>query len=1008
VSAAIENANLYEAAQIRAVELEAVHRAGLSLTASLKLHQVLDSILESVMDMVPDVHDSHIFLYNPENGGVLSFGAASWAGGKLTEPWYEPRPEGLTYTIAHTGQTVVVEDISSHPLYANAPSDWSGAIVGIPLKIGERVVGVMNITYKQPRQITPAELRRMRLVGDQAAIAIENARLFESAATERRHLSLLYQVSQEISASLDPDYILERALILACQALSGMMGRAFLYIPNEDRLKLSAMYGWPNVTLQEVDAKLKIRPGRGASGVVFQQRQAVSIPDIDVDPHWLGFTGLDDKTRSAISAPILAGDKTLGVFTLMHQAPGAFSEEHLYLLQAISQQVGLALSNASRYQETNRRLAEITLIHDLAQTFNQRLEVNILLEEVVKTLAREFGYPQVRIFLVEGNELALNACHGPRPCRERFSLSEGIIGKVARTGEAVFLPDVSLDPDYQACFPETRAELTVPIYRGGLVVGVINVETDDPGQLSNQDLELLQVLGVQISIALENAVLFERARQHLAELEGALEHLPVGVLLLDHEHRPLASNPMGRSIMQALSTGSEGAVIRTIGPYRIPELTARHDDPLPVQITLEGRPRRYFEVLARPVGEQLRQWVLTLREVTHEREDQIRTQMQERLATVGQLAAGIAHDFNNIMAAIQVYTDLLHYDLSLNSLSRERLQIIQEQVVRASSLIRQILDFSRRSVMEQSMMNLVPFLKEFSKMLGRVMPENILIELEYSPEAVTVSADPTRLQQVLMNLAVNARDAMPEGGRLRFELAHLNLLPDETASLAILPPGEWVVLTVKDNGMGIPADNLPHIFEPFFTTKSVGEGTGLGLAQVYGIVKQHDGYIDVTSQMGEGTAFLIYLPALNGSLTQESRPVSIERLDGTGIGVLVVEDDPATREALKALLETHHYRVTTAGDGAEAVKIFEEIRASASHPPVSLVVSDLVMPKMGGLALYETLLPGWPEVKMLFITGHPLSEESQGLLEKGKITWLQKPFSVQQFISAVNGLMSED
>ena len=263
----------------------------------------------------------------------------------------------------------------------------------------------------------------------------------------------------------------------------------------------------------------------------------------------------------------------------------------------------------------------------------------------------------------------------------------------------------------------------------------------------------------------------------------------------------------------------------------------------------------------RPVGKEPRQWVLTLREVTEERDVQSRIQMQERLATVGQMAAGIAHDFNNIMAAILVYTDLMRSDAEMPATACNQLGIIQQQVQRASSLIRQILDFSRRSVMEQSSLDLLPFIKELDKMLRRVLPETISLRLLYQPGAYVVSADPTRLQQALMNLAVNGRDAMPEGGKLLFELDRLELLPGETPPVAEMQPGKWIRICVADTGVGIPSEVLAHIFEPFYTTKPVGQGTGLGLAQVYGIIKQHDGYIDVQSQLGRGASFNIYLPA---------------------------------------------------------------------------------------------------------------------------------------------------
>jgi len=334
--------------------------------------------------------------------------------------------------------------------------------------------------------------------------------------------------------------------------------------------------------------------------------------------------------------------------------------------------------------------------------------------------------------------------------------------------------------------------------------------------------------------------------------------------------------------------------------------------------------------------------------------------------------------------------------------SRDRLAIIQNQVQRAASLIRQILDFSRRSVMEQTTLDLLPFIKELDKLLRRVLPETIRIELSYQPGEYVVSADPTRLQQVFMNLAVNASDATPNGGRLYFQLERVVVEEGERPPCADLPLGEWIRISVQDTGEGIPPEVLPHIFEPFFTTKPVGQGTGLGLAQAYGIIRQHDGYIDVHSQVGEGTTFHIYLKAQGPALPEESLDQAAPELHGTGEMLLVVEDDPAAREAMRALLEAYNYQVLTATNGAEALRIYEQ-RAES----IELVVSDIVMPVMGGMALYQALSQQWPQVKMLFVTGHPVREQEQDILERGNVHWLQKPFSVQIFSRVVHDLLNE-
>lgn len=1180
---AIENARLFDAERQRIAELEAVRQASLSLTASLELSQVLNAILESALNLLPEAQNTHIFLYNPEGEGRLTFGSALFADGSRGRPWSEPRPDGLTYTVARQGEPIVVPDMRSHKLYEDAPPDWTGAIIGLPLKIGERVAGVMNISFQQARQFAENELRLLHLLGDQAAIAIENARLFEQAATERRHLGLLYDISREITSSLDPDKILRRAITLTCQVLGGLLGEAFLYLPDEDCLSLRALHGH-KITLSEVDALLDIRPGKGLTGWVAQHRQPVCVPDVAQDRRWISITGVDDDVRSAILSPILAGDQILGVLSVLHHQEGAFSNEHLDLIGAICQEVGLALSNAHRYQQVQRRLTEITLIQNLTQTFKNRLEVQTLLDEVVTQLIQKLGYSQITLFIIEEDNLVLKASHGLPPQENLYPLSRGIIGRVARTGKPSFVQDLSSDPDYYR-HPEEKfvAEIAVPIFREEIVVGVISVQSEQVEQLTTHDYDLLQLLAGQISVALENAVLYEQAREHAEELEqtvtqrtaeltelynlsqeigyalsyegllklllqhlhkavrsdlvvgclgnsdlrsltiesnrpispvalsrlkllwvemltksgisdanseepnfvviqasdykehkpeiraldslihapivlgedligilavgseckgafgteqerllttfanhasGAaarlstilsaqqrqleslVEHLPVGVLLLDTDFHVLVANPLGQEILSLLYADDDHRQegIQRLGALSLSELILRESPQPPVEITLEGPPRRIFTAKIQPAGSptdvERHYWVLTINEITQERENMARIQIQERLATVGQLAAGIAHDFNNIMAAILVYTDLLSYDPTIPQPSQEKLTIIKQQVERASSLIRQILDFSRKSVMEQSAMDLLPLVKELDKMLARVLPETIQLELAYQPGIYWVNGDPTRLQQVFMNLALNARDAMPKGGKLYFELGKYQLISEDTPPIPDMPPGNWIRIMVTDTGIGIPSEAREHIFEPFFTTKPIGRGTGLGLAQVYGIIKQHEGYIDFHSQIGKGTSFNIYLPALEIEEENGNQPRVVPQLKGKGKMVAVVEDDPTTRQALQVLLEANDYQVLTAANGTQALHQIEE-----TDHPLDLVISDIVMPEMGGIALFRILRDQYPETKILLITGHPLEEDNRAILEKGKVHWLQKPFSVPDFNQAIKELL---
>jgi GAF domain-containing protein/C4-dicarboxylate-specific signal transduction histidine kinase/ActR/RegA family two-component response regulator len=1177
---AIENARLFESAGKRAAELEAIRQASLSLTASLELREVLDAIQKNILTLLPEANNSHIFLYNPENGGKLTFGAALWAQKTQSTAFSNPRKDGLTYTVARSGEIIVVPDMGNHPLYNNTPPDWVGAIIGMPLKIGQRVLGVMNVAYRQPRTFPEAELRVLRLFCDQAAIAIENARLFEQAETERRHLGLLHDMGKALASSLESDQILKSAIALTCKALGGQIGLAFLNVASENRLELHATYAAP----QSKGIEPQYSPaGEYLSEEVLGQKEAHYIADLKQHKGLRDANLPKELPGSALVAPILAEKHLLGGMILIHSQARAFHTDQLNLLQTICQEIGLALSNASRYQQVQRRLAEMTLIQTLAETFSQRLELQVLLDEVVNQLGTRLGYQQARIFLLENDQLELRACHGPTPQRKTFSLHEGIIGRVARTGETAFVPNVSLDPDYYACIPQTASEIAVPIHHQGSVIGVINIESDQPNQLTDEDNGLLQLLADQISIALENAVLYERVRQHADELEHTIaqrtaeltelynlsqeisyqiaydpllrlllerlqtgvqsqmtagillspqthlfyivatqpvankliqqlrlkaiqalkikrsdraeveqipyviiranrydetlpalssleheiqapvhfdhhmscwlmaangqaepftveqqrllmtfanqaksallrlhavlsaqqkhleslvEHVPVGILLFDEDHNLLVTNTLGRDLLAVFENSPEQFKPLRFGDLTLEELIQHDQDLIPLEISLEGPPRRVFGIQIRQVGELKPQWVLTIREITQERDYQARIQGQDRLATVGQLAAGIAHDFNNIMAAILVYTDLLQHDPDIQQISRERLRVIEQQVQRAASLIRQILDFSRRSIMEQSNLDLLPFVKELDKLLGRVLPETIRLELTYTPGYYWVNADPTRLQQVFMNLAVNARDAMPDGGILHFGLEHWELKPGDTPTLPNMPPGDWARITVTDNGIGIPHEIQERIFEPFFTTKPVGQGTGLGLAQVYGIIKNHDGYIDVSSQPGMGTTFTIYLPALKVSPEAPPPPEVYSRVRGSGEPVLLVEDNEATLQALTTMLEAQNYRVITARNGQEALQCFKQ-----SQETIAFIVSDIVMPEMSGTSLYEELRKQQPAAKeqpgfkILFITGHPLDAKNHALLEKENVHWLQKPFSVREFNQALKSLL---
>ncbi len=498
----------------RRAELEALRQASLSLTSRLDLHSVLARILEHALRLV-DADDAHIFIYD---GQRLRFGAALWAGGVQKEPFAKPRPHGLTYSVARSGQRIVINDARNHPLFEDMP--WDGAIVGLPLKVEGRVVGVMNVAFTRSHRFDDDELRALELLGDQAAIALQNARLFERTLADRRRVLLLYEVTRALAASLDPDLILERAVGLTAETLGGLHGLGFLQERGGDRLRVRVAYGFEDLSLREVDERLSLCVGEGLVGWVVAHREPVLVEDVREDRRWVPVPEVDAEVRSLIATPISAGEGLRGALVISRAEPGAFDEEHLDLLVSIGQQVGLALSNAERYRQVERRLTELTAIQQVAQVINRRLDMGSLLEAVVEQVHAVLGYPVVDIALVEGGELVQWAGRGaPRARGRRFPLYQGVVGRAVRTGEPQFVPDVRQDPDYVALEVETASEIAVPLKKGEVVIGVLNVESQQQGGLTEDDLRLLTLLGDQISIALENAALYDRLRQQASRLE---------------------------------------------------------------------------------------------------------------------------------------------------------------------------------------------------------------------------------------------------------------------------------------------------------------------------------------------------------------------------------------------------------------------------------------------------------------------------------------------------------
>ena len=385
---------------------------------------------------------------------------------------------------------------------------------------------------------------------------------------------------------------------------------------------------------------------------------------------------------------------------------------------------------------------------------------------------------------------------------------------------------------------------------------------------------------------------------------------------------------------------------------------------------------------------QNRSFVGIIRDITERKRLEAQLRQAQKMEAIGQLAAGVAHDFNNLLSVIGGYSELVLGGLPADDPQRKRIEGIRKAGERAADLTRQLLTFGRKHAIAPVVLDLSQVVSGLEGMLRRLIPEHIEIVTRFDSGAAKVRADPGHMEQVILNLAVNARDAMPDGGRLIVETSLAELDEAYCRGHAPARPGRYVMLAVSDNGTGMDAETQARIFEPFFTTKETGKGTGLGLATVYGIVKQHEGYVWVYSELGRGTTFKVYLPRVDEVVEgAEEAPARLEAQTGSET-ILLVEDDEAVRELNREILEERGYRVVEAWDGAAALE------ASASYAgPIHLLLTDMVMPGMTGRQLADRLRSSRPGIRVLFVSGYTNDVVVRnGHVDPG-IAFLQKPFT---------------
>jgi PAS domain S-box-containing protein len=867
---------------------------------------------------------------------------------------------------------------------------------------------------------------------EQREALIAELRAREHAA--RRQNEALAGIERELLVELNPDKLLGVMVTGAKRLFDGECG-----------LHLVAGGAWlrPRIDTDPTAMMRRLAMGEGVAGRCAETRHGLLVNDY---PRWPGALpwAVREGFRHVMAQPLLMHDELLGVIVVSRRRPEAppFLQEDLDALERFAALAALALHNATLHEDTRRQRQKAEILAQLAGDLNRSLDLATVLERVV-TGARDLCASDLAaVALREAAEGPVTFRFAPGARLDWRGVvvepGAGAGGMVLASGETFETDNYAADPRLSSAYRDMAAVegvvalAVVPIRREGRVQGLLYVSHRAARRFSEHEVGLLLHLADQAAVAIHNAQLYAERTQALAALGESerryrllAENVDDVVSLFDMNLRPIYVSPsvtrlrgytpheaMEQTAAERFTAASAELAFQALseemalevsgdadpGRSRTLELELRCKDGSTVWVEAttsfvrdaDGRAIGIISV-ARDITERRRAGT-----ILREREAQLRQAL--KMEAVGRLAGGIAHDFNNILTVIGGRAHLLLATLEADAPGRQAVELIQEATARAAGLTRQLLAFSRKQVLQPRVLDVTAVVTGLTPILRRLIGEHI--ELTVIPAAAAcVRADPTQLEQVVTNLAINARDAMPEGGRLTIETADVDLDAAFVSGHPGARPGPQVMLSVSDTGQGMDADTQTQVFEPFFTTKEGGKGTGLGLSTVYGIVKQHDGYIAIESEPGRGSTFRIFFPRVTGA--PEPVPPPASGRSGRGRErILLVEDEAPVRAVARETLAGRGYTVLEARDVEDALRLARE-----DARRIDLLLTDVVMPMMSGRLLAERVRRIHPETKVLYMSGYTDDTMADHRAADPEASFLQKPFTPPELARRVREML---
>ncbi|PYO11612.1 MAG: hypothetical protein DMD75_10335 [Candidatus Rokuibacteriota bacterium] len=1069
---AIGNAHLLAETEGRRREAEVLAEVGRLVSQSLEPDEVGQRIVECVCRLLGSAMAT-LYGISLDTGDFVMLASA---GAEIRNRTL-PRGTAAVGLAVREGRPVSTPDALLDPRITLAPETRAAlenfehrAILALPLVAGERVFGALASLGRTGRVFTPHEIQLAQTFVDQAAIALDNARLHSETTRRKWEAEVLAGVGRLVTESLDADEVAGR-IADSLRALLGGLSSVLVRVE-----PISGALIGRHMSADGSGVDIVFPAGIGAMGRAVRTRRPVATTNLLTDPRIALTPELREALqsrphRSALALPMIVDDRVVGAIAVGDHEGRSYDSDEVRLAQAFVDQAAMALEKARLFEDSERRRREAEIFAELASQITASLDLDMILKwvrEAARELCRaDLGVIATRDTMTQ-TMLVRHWPGAPEPPVDRILPGEGIGGQVLLTGRPFRTDDYQHDPrlrnDTQ---PLTQTEgveaaLAVPIQTEARVEGMLAVFNRSPRPFTDRDEARLTRLAAQTSIAIRNAQLLEARRAYQARLEGlldvshelsriqpveellgaiaaacgrVLESESVGFRLVEGDELVVAG--LWGDAKETMSTrrikfgeSLSGIVAATCAPLRLDDVTEdtrlipahrsavkrlgyRAFLGVPIKVgervtgVLSIRTRRPAgfskddERIATAFASQaatalenarlFREVQVAAEEVSRAQEALLQAQ---KMDAIGRLAGGVAHDFNNLLTIIHGRCEILLKRFERGTKPRQDLDLIQRTAHRAAALTKQLLAFSRQQVLQPRVLHLNAAVGESVSMLQRLIGEHITLTTAPNAQRDRVKADPTQLEQILMNLAINARDAMPRGGRLTIETGDVDL--DETFAREHpgAGTGPHVRLAVSDDGVGMSAAIQGRIFEPFFTTKDKGRGTGLGLSMVYGIVKQHGGYIGVRSEEGHGTIFEIYLPC--ATEMEDTRAELAPEGGGESRGsetILLVEDQGDVRELTREILEMAGYTVLEAARGDEALRLCRD-----SAKPIDLLLTDVVMPQMSGPELARHVVELRPSTKVVYMSGYTDDALGHHGVLDPEIVLLPKPFTPESLM----------